>query len=63
MQAIRKLSRKLKTPSKSALGSDAAAATARGVPHQFVEHKNEVKGACLKEGQVRLHLFLILMIT
>ena len=47
VQAIRKLSRKIKTPSKSSV---AAAPVATSI--HFLEHKSEVKGACLKEGQV-----------
>jgi hypothetical protein len=48
LQVIRKLSRKVKmSTSKSAVNSAESA-----IPHTLLEHKNEVKGACLGEGQV-----------
>ena len=52
LQAIRKLSKKVKAYSRPSADSAAS--------HVLLEHKNEVKGACLEEGQVRVHQVQVL---
>ena len=49
MQVIKKLSRKVKLVNKPSLNTAESA-----IPHTLLEHKNEVKGGCLGEGQVRI---------